>query len=70
MGAAGVQLVKLTPYRSYIFSFFTLQCISIMSIVGFKGGIISYSSVRTHAQGSLCQCLCGITQCSLPAECI
>lgn len=47
MGAAGVQLVKLTPYRSYVSTSFTLQSICILSIVGLKGGILSYSAVRT-----------------------
>lgn len=46
-GAAGVQLVKLTPYRSQVSIFFTLQCIVILSIVGLRGGVLSYSAVST-----------------------
>ncbi|KAL3163379.1 hypothetical protein ABBQ32_009765 [Trebouxia sp. C0010 RCD-2024] len=41
----GVQLVKMTPYRSHISIFFTLQSVAILSITGLKGGILTYSTV-------------------------
>ncbi|KAL3131924.1 hypothetical protein ABBQ38_007627 [Trebouxia sp. C0009 RCD-2024] len=41
----GVQLVKMTPYRSHISIFFTLQSVVILSIMGLRGGILSYSTV-------------------------
>ena len=42
---AGVQLVKMTPFRANISIFFCLQTVAILSIVGLKGGVISYAAV-------------------------
>lgn len=44
---AGVQLVKLTPYRSHVSIFAILQSVAILSIVGLKGGVLSYAAVST-----------------------
>ena len=68
MGAAGVQLVKLTPYRSYISIFFTLQCICFMSILGLKGGVLTYSAVSTLSQHSMCHYLVWHYKVLLPLE--
>ena len=67
MRAAGVQLVKLTPYRSYISISVMVQCICFLSILGLKGGVLSYSAVSTLSQYPLLSVpFFGIIQHSLP----
>ena len=42
---AGVQLVKMTPFRSSAATFYCLEAVAILSAADFKGGVISYAVV-------------------------
>ena len=43
--AEGVKLVKMTPLRSSMATFFCMETTAILSTVGLKGGVLSYSAV-------------------------
>lgn len=46
---AGVQIAKLTPFRSYVVTLMTALSLTIMSLLKFKGGTITYAVVSLSA---------------------
>ena len=72
---AGVQIAKLTPFRSYVVTLMTALSLTIMSLLKFKGGTITYVVVSHSAPvcsyiGRLSWMQRGLTcQCSLPQAC-
>ncbi len=46
---AGAQIAKLTPFRSYVVTLMTALSLTIMSLLKFKGGTITYAVVSLSA---------------------
>ena len=48
-GPAGAQIAKLTPFRSYVVTLMTALSLTIMSLLKFKAGTITYVVVSLSA---------------------
>lgn len=49
---AGVQLAKMTPFRSAVVMAYTAVSITILSLLQLKGGVITYVIVSVHNSAS------------------
>ncbi len=46
---AGAQIAKMTPFRSFVVTIMTALTLTIMSLLKFKGGTITYVIVSVTA---------------------
>ena len=51
---AGAQLAKMTPFRSFVVTLMTALSLTVMSLLKFKGGTITYVTVSASASEVPC----------------